>query len=823
MEEHTANTIDEKYRKLNAMQLKAVMHDKGPLLILAGAGSGKTGVITNRIAYLIEKRNVDPYRIIALTFTNKAANEMKERVEGLVGEEAQNIWVSTFHSSCVRILRRFIDTIGFGRDFTIYDTDDQKSLMRDVFKYLSIDPKQIKEKAVLAAISHAKDELIDPEMYEKDAGRDPVSRRIAMCYKEYQSRLKKNNALDFDDLIVKTIELFETNEEALAYYRRRFEYILIDEYQDTNTAQFKLIRLLADHENEYGEIEHNLCVVGDDDQSIYRFRGANIRNILDFEKCYKDTEVIRLEQNYRSTKSVLEAANEVIRHNIGRKAKTLWTENEQGDPVTLISFGSDRDESDRVIGSIAESVREGNAEYRDFAILYRTNAQSRSFEEKAVYKNVPYKLIGGQNFYQRKEIKDMLAYLRTIAGGSDGVAVKRIINIPKRGIGLTTLDKVDEYAAANEISFYDTLTRAEYIPELKRASVKISSFVSLVEVLKGKLRNGLSLTDLLDELLEATEYVDYLMEEEEEEKVKERVANINELVSKLAQYEETALDKGEKPDLRGFLDEVSLVADIDDLESGDDRVVMMTVHSAKGLEFPYVFMVGMDEGLFPSAMSIYSDNPDEEIEEERRLCYVGMTRAQKKLVLTCASQRMQRGEIAFFKPSRFINEIPRHMLERQGEKVPRRLSEEPEYEYNCRKKDDFENYRDCDNKYPHNEKRSYDRGNYDRGSYSYDDLMYEAPAGKRNTVLSENPYAKPKSTTGFRDLSSLGSLVSKGVGGTSGDLGYGVGDSVSHIKFGIGTVTAIEQGGRDYQVTVNFPSGTKKMLASFAKLKRIDK
>ncbi|MFU0827143.1 MAG: ATP-dependent DNA helicase [Lachnoclostridium sp.] len=758
------------YDTLNKEQRKAVEHDKGPLLILAGAGSGKTRVLTHRIAYLIEHRNVSPWNILAITFTNKAANEMRERVDKILGYCSQNIWVSTFHSTCVKILRRWIDLIGYDRSFTIYDTDDQMSLMREVCKYLNIDTKVLKERTLLSIISSAKDELISPEEFELNAVGDFNKTKYAAVYKEYQKRLKSSNALDFDDLIFKTVELFQASKEALTYYQQRFRYILVDEYQDTNTAQFKLISLLADGINEDGIKEHNLCVVGDDDQSIYKFRGANIYNILNFEKEYPNAKVIKLEQNYRSTKRILEAANHVISHNTGRKEKSLWTNNPEGEPIHYIQFDYDYEEAEYIVTEIARTVSSGKASYQDFAILYRTNAQSRLFEEKLILKGIPYKIIGSINFYARKEIKDLLAYLKTIDNGLDNLAVKRIINVPKRGIGLTSIDRIDDYAFKNGISFYEALKQAEYIPGLGRALPKISSFVSLIEVLKSKLSSpDYGLTDLLDEILEATAYIEHL-EAHSAEDAQDRIEIIGELRSKIKSYEENA---SESPTLSGFLEEVALVSDIDNLTSDNDAVVLMTLHSAKGLEFPYVYLCGMEEGIFPSYMSIHADDPVTEIEEERRLCYVGITRAMKRLGISSAFMRKIRGENQFNKPSRFISEIPRYLLT---------IEQNPFHS----------------NPYKNN---------------NYNSLLQTRTEGN---ALTENPqkihdtlFQKPYTPSAPKDFGS----------GKLGPIDYGVGDTVQHVKFGVGIVTNINAGGRDYEVTVDFSKyGTKKMLASFAKL-----
>lgn len=805
------------YDSLNPEQRRAVEHDRGPMLILAGAGSGKTRVLTHRIAYLIDERNVNPYQIMALTFTNKAAKEMRERVDKIVGYGAENIWVSTFHSTCVRILRRFIETLGYDRNFTIYDSDDQKTLMREVLKFLQIDTKQTKERVFLSAISSAKDEGISPEEYELSALGDYNKMKIANVYKEYQRRLRTNNALDFDDLIMKTVELFQTNTEALNYYRNRFRYIMVDEYQDTNTIQFKLIRLLAHSVNEYNEVEHNLCVVGDDDQSIYKFRGANIRNILDFEKEYNDAVVIKLEQNYRSTKNILNAANEVIHNNLGRKDKSLWTDNEDGEHVSFCQYETDFEEASQVVDSIKTLNDQEGISYNNFAILYRTNAQSRVFEEKMIQRSVPYKIIGSINFYQRKEIKDLLAYLKTIDNGLDGIAVKRIINVPKRGIGLTTLDRVEDYSIKNNMSFYDALRHAENIPGLGRTSSKITSFVSFIETVKSKLSSdSFTLKDLIEEILEGTGYLKEL-EEGDDESAEDRIGNINELINKIVTYE---VEATEPPTLSGFLEEVALVADIDSLEEDSNHVVLMTLHSAKGLEFPYVYLCGMEDGIFPSYMSINSDNPDLEIEEERRLCYVGITRAMKQLHLSAARQRMLRGETQFNRPSRFINEIPRYLLSIQSAQNKSYLA-----------KDSYGTspIRNASPNFSTQSRGMFGSENV-QASSSYNDSMFDkqTPSMRGATIgsgINSMPSFSGQSKTmrGFQP-SIGGTLPTKNFGNSNlGTLSYGVGDTVNHIKFGQGVVTNLTKGGRDYEVTVDFgPQGIKKMLSSFAKLEKVE-
>lgn len=732
------------YDTLNDMQKSAVFYTEGPLLLLAGAGSGKTRVLTHRIAYLIEEKGVNPWNIMAITFTNKAAGEMRERVDSLVGFGSESIWVSTFHSTCVRILRRYIDRLGYSNSFTIYDSDDQKTLMKDVCKRLQIDTKVYKEKALLGAISSAKDELVSPQAYELNAAGDFGKQKIAQAYKEYQKQLRSNNALDFDDLIVKTVELFQNCPDVLDYYQERFKYIMVDEYQDTNTAQFKLVSLFA-------EKYQNLCVVGDDDQSIYKFRGANIGNILNFEKMFADARTIKLEQNYRSTQNILNAANDVIRNNVGRKEKTLWTDNEEGDLIHFRQFLTAFDEAEYIVGDIAQNIREGNYEYKDCAILYRTNAQSRMFEEKFLMANIPYKIIGGVNFYARKEIKDLLAYLKTVDNAMDDLAVKRIINVPKRGIGATSLGKVQEYADEYDMSFYDALKDAESIATLGRSAVKIKPFVTFIQTLRSK-QDYLSVQEILTSIINETGYVKEL-EAEDTDEARARIENIDELITKVVSYESDA----EEPTLSGFLEEVALVADIDSLEEDSNHVVLMTLHSAKGLEFPNVYLAGMEDGIFPSYMTITSDDPLE-IEEERRLCYVGITRAKQRLTLTSAKSRMIRGETQYNKVSRFIREIPRELVAVGGQ-VKDKVEDIPK---------------------PTN--------------------YAQAKTAFKTKIFDPKQFQVKKADT----------------------LDYGVGDQVKHIKFGVGTVEGIVEGGKDYEVTVNFEkAGVKKMFAAFAKLKKV--
>lgn len=761
---------------LNEPQRQAVMATDGPLLILAGAGSGKTRVLTHRTAYLIEECGVNPYNIMAITFTNKAAGEMRERIDQMVGYGSESIWVCTFHSTCVRILRRYIDRLGFGTNFTIYDSDDQKTLMKDICKRLEIDTKMYKEKMFLSAISSAKDELIDPIEFETRAAGDYVKRKQAQVYREYQQALKQNNALDFDDLIMKTVELFKLDKEVLASYQDRFRYIMVDEYQDTNTAQFELIRLLA---LKY----QNLCVVGDDDQSIYKFRGANIYNILNFEHHFPDATVIKLEQNYRSTQNILDAANAVIANNQGRKEKRLWTDNGAGDKITFEQLDTAAEEADFVARDIARRVRKGEYQYKDCAILYRTNAQSRLFEERFITANIPYKIFGGVNFYARKEVKDLLAYLKTIDNGQDDLAVRRIINIPKRGIGAASINKVALYAQEQEISFYDALCVAEQVPGLGKAAAKIRPFVLFIQSMKAKAKL-LSVTDLLQEVIETTGYVREL-EAEGTDEAEARIENIDELISKAVDYAEGE----EAPTLNGFLENVALVADIDSFDENSDYVVLMTLHSAKGLEFPNVYLAGLEDGLFPSYMSITSDNSQAEIEEERRLAYVGITRAKKNLTITSARVRMVRGQTQYGKVSRFVREIPPELL--SGKIYEPKTKEEPI------EQSTFQKARKAFRTVP-----SYGGSGYGKEvGEGYGSTFHSSKATKPVYTKVENQ----------RDFGSAG-----------GTLSYQVGDRVRHIKFGDGEVMAIVSGGRDYEVTVDFDKvGTKKMFESFAKLKKI--
>ena len=740
---------------LNDKQKEAVLHFEGPLLILAGAGSGKTRVLTHRIAYLIEEHQVPPYHILALTFTNKAANEMRERVNNIIEYGAGSIWVSTFHSTCVRILRRFIDHLGYDNAFTIYDSDDQKSLMKDICKQLNIDTKKYKERTFLNAISSAKDELKTPEQYADEVSKEYNKKIFGRVYKEYQKRLKQNNALDFDDLIMLTVQLFRQNAEILNHYQERFPFILVDEYQDTNTAQFTLLSLLA---SRY----QNLCVVGDDDQSIYRFRGANIHNILNFEKIFPATKVIRLEQNYRSTKNILAAASGVIKHNSMRKEKTLWTTAEAGAPISYGRYDNEYEEAQGIAADIHRQVKDGMS-YSDFAILYRTNAQSRVFEEKLIYEGIPYRIIGAVNFYARKEIKDILCYLKTINNSADDIAIKRIINIPRRGIGQTTIGRISDYAFSQEMPFYEALRRVDEIPGCTRASAKIHSFVSLIEHFRMKLRGEMySLEDMTQELLDVTGYVREL-EAENTDEANGRIENIESLMNKIVQYEED----NNGGTLNDLLEDIALVADIDTVSDDAEQVLLMTLHSAKGLEFPNVYICGMEETIFPGASAVFGDDPSE-LEEERRLCYVGITRAMKKLTLTSANQRMRNGEMNFNRPSRFINEIPRHLVKQTYGAVLKPETESKPTEFSRTK----------------------------ASLYTKD----------RKNPFANNPY------------------IQKGMGSASpaGAPDYQVGDRVSHTKFGQGIVRSLTKLTNDYEVVIEFDGfGQRKLRSSFAKLTKL--
>ncbi len=740
---------------LNDEQRAAVTSPDGPVLILAGAGSGKTRTLTYRIAYLISEKGVSPRNILAVTFTNKAAGEMKERVEDLVGPDARYMQVSTFHAACMRILHSEIGLLGYGEKFTVYDTDDQKSIMKTVCKKLNVDTKRIRERTIINEISSAKNELIDCSEYEKFVYNDFFKTIYARCYREYQETLRKNNAVDFDDIIMLTVQLFAQYPEVLEKYSERFKYILVDEYQDTNTAQFELIRLLA---SKY----RNLCVVGDDDQSIYRFRGANIRNILDFEEHYPDAKVFRLQQNYRSTQYILDAANAVISNNAGRKEKRLWTDAGNGKKPVFMQLETGYEEAEYIVNDIQHKNRMGEYGYGSCAVLYRTNAQSRVIEEKLLLAGIPYNVVGGVNFYSRAEIKDIIAYLKVIDSGVDDLAVRRIVNVPKRQIGNATLDKLQSYADENDISLFSAMASCEDVPGLGKAAARIDAFTDLISVLRAYSESG-SIAELISHIVEMTEYDEYLTDLDEE-KAEDKIGNVDELISKAAVFCENNPDAT----LSDFLDEVALISDLDNADMSEQRVLLMTLHAAKGLEFPVVYLAGMEDGLFPGYLSISSGDP-EDIEEERRLAYVGMTRAEKELIITMARARVLRGETQFNPVSRFVSEIPSELLEGY---VPGKK------------------------------------------------------AGKNISVVSrEERHPEKKTGIGSRafslGFSDLGIKKGSEKVSSPAEIDYEVGDRVRHMKFGAGTVISITKEPRDLKVSVDFDAhGTKVMYASFAKLKK---
>ena len=764
---------------LNDMQQQACEHVDGPLLILAGAGSGKTRVITHRVAYLIDQEGVNPLNILAITFTNKAAQEMRERVNLIVGDGADRVWVSTFHSLCVRILRRYADRLGYGKSFDIYDADDQKSLVKSILKDLQIDPKRYPEKMFMSEISKAKEKYMSCDEFARKNATDFAATKVADVYTEYQNRLRKNNAMDFDDLIYKTVELFEHNPDVLDSYQNRFRYIMVDEYQDTNHIQFLMVKMLA---RKY----KNLCVVGDDDQSIYKFRGANITNILGFEKEYPEAEVIKLEQNYRSCGNILAAANAVIQHNEGRKDKALWTDRDAGEKISFEQCDTEYVEGDMVASRIKSLVRQG-VPYRDIAILYRTNAQSRILGEKMVYNNIPYRIYGGTNFYARKEIKDVLAYLKVVNNSTDNLYFRRVVNVPKRGIGEASLGKLESYANAYGISMLEAAERAKEIPGMAaKTAGKIIQFAKLIASFKSMIEEQESLDTIYDRILDETGYESELIAEHTEEAMT-RLENIDELRNKIVEFAEDREDTG----LSEFLEEIALVSDLDSLSENDDQVKLMTLHSAKGLEFPYVFICGMEERVFPSGMALNSDDPDA-IEEERRLCYVGITRAMKKLYLSAAKERMMHGNRVYSDVSRFIREIPPLLFEHEADMINmvRRRQQESVDRYN----------------------RGLDGGSgcldASYSGTSSDGIRNYGRSNPYNAYKAKQPASQPAFGKAFVVAGSV-------------KPDYSVGDRVRHIKFGSGTVEQLEKGDKDYEVTVNFDRcGIRKMYASFAKLKK---
>ncbi|WP_407692014.1 DNA helicase PcrA [Radiobacillus deserti] len=725
---------------LNEQQRKAVQHTEGPLLIMAGAGSGKTRVLTHRIAYLLGEKEVSPRSILAITFTNKAAREMKDRVYKLVGPEGSDIWVSTFHSMCVRILRRDIDRIGINSNFSILDGSDQLSVVKQVQKELNIDPKKFEPRAMLGAISSAKNELITPEEYSKDVN-DYFDQQVARVYESYQKKLLKNQSLDFDDLIMRTIQLFERIPEVLEYYQRRFQYIHVDEYQDTNHAQYKLVKLLADR-------YQNLCVVGDSDQSIYRWRGADIQNILSFEKDYPNASVVLLEQNYRSTKSILEAANAVIERNSGRKPKKLWTDNSEGTKIKYYQAATEQEEGLFVAEQIEEIVRSGDYQYRDIAVLYRTNAQSRAIEETFVKANIPYQIVGGTKFYDRKEIKDMLAYLRLIANPDDDLSFARVVNEPKRGIGKTSMDRLEAYAADHGISLYQTVQEVDFTGVSPKAASALAEFGAMIRNWT-KQQEFLSATDMVEQVLQRTGYEEMLRNERTLE-AQSRLENLEEFKSVTQHFEQSSEDKT----LIAFLTDLALIADIDQVDEdplSDDKTTLMTLHSAKGLEFPIVFLIGMEENVFPHSRSLMDE---EEMEEERRLAYVGITRAERLLHLTHAKMRTLFGRTNMNPASRFIREIPEELLDGLEEAKQSMFGSRP--------------------------------------------ISQSKP----------DPFAAPKRT--------VMKTVNTGTGGEK--LGWQPGDKANHKKWGQGTVVKVQGEGEATELDIAFPApiGIKRLLAKFA-------
>jgi len=746
---------------LNKEQKEAVIHGDGPLLLLAGAGSGKTRVLTHRIAYLIQERDVSPYNILAITFTNKAAREMRERVDKLVGSDAENIWVGTFHATCMRILRRDIDKIGYDRSFVIYDTQDQQTVLKDCIKELRLNDKNFPAKSLQEQIGKAKDEMIDEKSFEAIWTADFRMSKIAAVYTLYQKKLRQNNAVDFDDIINLTIKLFSEHEEVLDYYQRKFRYIFVDEYQDTNTAQYALVSLFA---KGYG----NLCVVGDDDQSIYGWRGANIRNILDFEKEFKNCTVIKLEQNYRSTKMILEAANAVIKNNAGRKSKKLWTQNDDGELIHYYKAGNEHDEG-YFVASTIKMLHEEGKNYNDIAVLYRLNAQSRVLEDMLMKEGIPYKILGGLRFYDRKEIKDVLAYLRIILNPSDSISFKRVVNVPKRGIGDATVGKAEEIANARSVSIFSICASATEIPELGRAAAKLDSFTTMIARLRA-LKDAVKVSELIREVITDSGILAEL-EAEDSVEAQTRIENIKELISVAIEFEKNDESGG----LEAFLENVSLVADVDGLDEDADRVVLMTLHSAKGLEFPIVFLPGLEEGVFPGYRSIGSET---EIEEERRICYVGITRAREKLFISSAYSRTLFGNTTFNRESRFLREIPEELL------------------YNPDKKKKL-------------------------STLTENNVM--SFGQKQKPLINDNGKVNTASVLGIKGVQrGFGNAFSVQTPKSVPQGGFKAGDRVKHKKFGAGTITKVEPEGADFKLDIMFEtSGLKRLMASFANLERL--
>lgn len=739
------STMQEKLKKMNPRQLEAVLHTEGPLLILAGAGSGKTTVLINRIAYIIDQSLAKPWQILAITFTNKAAGELKERLTAMLGDTGGDVWAATFHSTCARILRRDGDRIGYSSHFTVYDTDDSKRLVKDCQKALNIDDKMISHKSILSEISHAKDSMLSPADYQAAAGSDFRLAKIGAVYELYQKRLREADAMDFDDLLGNTVDLFRQCPDVLEYYQNRFRYIMVDEYQDTNQVQYEFVRLLA-------EKSKNLCVVGDDDQSIYKFRGATIENIMSFEKSYPNAKVIRLEQNYRSTKNILNAANAVISNNEERKGKTLWTENPEGDKIQIHTSSNEQDEAGFVATTILEQVAKGR-KYSDFAVLYRMNSQSNILEKVFVKSGIPYRIIGGHRFYERREIRDMIAYLSVINNPSDEIRLRRIVNQPKRSIGDKTIATASEIAGALGESLLEVLGRADEFDSLRRASVKLKAFYDMMqELIDANDDESVSLHELYELILEKTGYIEALRGEKEEAET--RIENINELASNLLKFQE---ENGEEATLSAFLEEVSLMTDIDNYDETADTVVMMTMHSAKGLEFPVVFLPGFEEGIFPGLQAIYDPN---EIQEERRLCYVAITRAKESLYLLNADSRMLFGSTSRNRPSRFSLEIPLDLINKTREQDWRKP-----------------------------------------------DLGTKMP-------VAETELRRKSATAAMH----FGQVTPPA---RSGNV-FKTGDMVQHKTFGKGLVISATPMGNDVLLEIAFEQGTKKLMANFARLAKVE-
>ncbi len=739
--------VKDNFRHMNNMQQKAVFCTEGPLLILAGAGSGKTTVLVNRIAYILQSGLCKPWQILAITFTNKAAGELKDRICNAVPEGGDDIWAATFHSTCARILRRYGDRIGYSSHFTVYDTADQKSLIKKVMKELNYDEKRLPVKSIVAEISKAKDKMQTPEEMLKNVDGDFRKEMIAKVYQLYQSELKSSDAMDFDDMLCNTVKLFEENPDILEFYQNQFKYIMVDEYQDTNKVQYKFVAMLA-------EKSKNICVVGDDDQSIYKFRGATIENILSFESMFKNAKVIRLEQNYRSTKTILNAANKVIENNTARKGKTLWTENDSGEKIHVHTALSEREEASYIAQQVLDGVASGR-KFSDYAVLYRMNAQSNAIESAFARSGIPHRIIGGHRFYDREEIKDMTAYLRVIDNPNDNIRLNRIVNVPKRGIGKTTMDRAGELAVLNNLSVYEVISNAENYPELSRAVSKFKDFTAMINGLREAEASGdYSLAELYELILEHTEYENYLKNEKENADV--RIENIEELKSNIIKFEE---EYGDEASLSNFLEEISLQTDIDNYDADADTTVMMTLHSAKGLEFPVVFIAGMEEGVFPG-VAIYS-NPDE-LNEERRLAYVGITRAKEELYLTKTKSRMLFGSTTHNAPSRFVNEIPDEYIKTSG----------------------------------------------DRGFSSIPSTGFSS-AG--NTIPQKPSYnINPKISPAFKKPITKSTTT------------YNVGDNVLHKVFGKGMVVKAEKMGNDTMLEIVFETkGTKTLMANFSKMEKI--